>query len=155
LFVPKELTGTREDPSLRREPGPLYAFPQRTLYSVGIASVALGIAPGMLDDLIDLARKKTPRGVGRLAGSPVIRAGIARSGARLSSARAYLVETAREIYAYARADARIDVSDRARLGGSNAITYAAAVADWTYKAAGVDAISRAARSSAGSATPTL
>jgi indole-3-acetate monooxygenase len=48
LFVPEEFTGTREDPSLRREPGALYAFPQQTLYSVGIASVALGIARAML-----------------------------------------------------------------------------------------------------------
>src|SRR5580692_10487155 len=55
LFVPEELTGTREDPTLRREPGPLYAFPQQTLYSVGIASVALGIARGMLDAFIELA----------------------------------------------------------------------------------------------------
>src|SRR5438045_3805705 len=44
LFVPEEFTGTREDPTLRREPGPLYAFPQQTLYSVGIASVAPRIA---------------------------------------------------------------------------------------------------------------
>src|SRR5215469_8153301 len=54
LFVPEEFTGTRDDPSLRREPGPLYAFPQQTLYSVGIASVALGIARGMLDAFIEL-----------------------------------------------------------------------------------------------------
>jgi indole-3-acetate monooxygenase len=68
------------------------------------------------------------------------KAGIAGSEARL--ARAYLVDTVREIYAHARADAPIDVTDRARarLAGSNAITNAAAVADWTYKAAGVDAI---------------
>jgi alkylation response protein AidB-like acyl-CoA dehydrogenase len=31
LFVSEELTGTREDPTLRREPGRLYAFPQQTL----------------------------------------------------------------------------------------------------------------------------
>src|SRR4029077_6104489 len=36
LFVPESFTGTREDPSLRREPGALYAFPQQTLYSAGI-----------------------------------------------------------------------------------------------------------------------
>lgn len=142
LFVPEELTGTREDPTLRREPGPLYAFPQQTLYSVGIASVALGIARGMLDAFVDLARKKTPRGAGRLADSAVIQAGIARCEARLGAARAYLVDTVREIYRRAGADAPIDVTDRARarLSGSNAITNAAAVADWVYKAAGVDAI---------------
>ena len=142
LFVPEEFTGTREDPSLRRDPGPLYAFPQQTLYSVGIASVALGIARGMLGAFIELALRKTPRGVGRLADNAVIQAEIARSEARLGSARAYLVDTVRDIYSAADHIVPIDVPDRARarLAGSNAISSALAVADWTYKAAGVDAI---------------
>ena len=142
LFVPEELTGTREDPTLRREPGKLYAFPQQTLYSVGIASVALGVARGMLDAFIELAQKKTPRGAGRLADNAVIQAEIARSEAKLGAARAYLVDTVRDIYDRAEDVAPIDIPDRARarLAGSHAITNAAAVADWTYKAAGVDAI---------------
>jgi alkylation response protein AidB-like acyl-CoA dehydrogenase len=142
LFVPEELTGTREDPTLRREPGKLYAFPQQTLYSVGIASVALGIARGMLDAFIELAQRKTPRGTGRLADNAVIHAEIARSEAKIGAARAYLVDTVREIYDRADDRAPIDVPARARarLAGSHAITSAASVADWTYKAAGVDAI---------------
>jgi len=142
LFVPEEFTGTREDPSLRREPGPLYAFPQQTLYSVGIASVGLGIARGMLDAFIELALRKTPRGTGRLADNAVIQAEVARAEARLGAARCYLIDTVTEIYRRADKVAPIDVLDRARarLAGSNAITSAVAVADWTYKAAGVDAI---------------
>ena len=142
LFVPEEFTGTREDPSLRREPGPLYAFPQQTLYSVGIASVGLGIARGMLDAFIELALRKTPRGTGRLADNAVIVAEVARAEARLGAARCYLIDTVTEIYRRADKVAPIDVLDRARarLAGSNAITSAVAVADWTYKAAGVDAI---------------
>jgi indole-3-acetate monooxygenase len=142
LFVPEELTGTREDPTLRREPDKLYAFPQQTLYSVGIASVALGIARGMLDAFVELAQKKTLRGTGRLADNAVIQAEIARCEARLGAAQAYLVDTVRNIYDRAEEAAPIDVPDRARarLAGSHAITSAAVVADWTYKAAGVDAI---------------
>jgi indole-3-acetate monooxygenase len=142
LFVPEEFTGTREDPSLRREPGRLYAFPQQTLYSVGIASVGLGIARGMLDAFIELALRKTPRGTGRLADNAVIQAEVARAEARLGAARSYLIDTVTEIYRRADSVAPIDVLDRARarLAGSNAITSAVAVADWTYKAAGVDAI---------------
>ncbi|HEU0156784.1 MAG TPA: acyl-CoA dehydrogenase family protein [Stellaceae bacterium] len=142
LFVPEEMTGTREDPSLRRDRGPLYAFPQQTLYSVGIASVALGIARGMLDAFFELASRKTPRGGGKLADNAVIQAGIARVEARLGSAGAYLVDTVRDIYARADDLAPIAVADRARarLAGSNAITGATAVADWVYKAAGADAI---------------
>jgi alkylation response protein AidB-like acyl-CoA dehydrogenase len=147
LFVPEEFTGTREDPTLRREPGPLYAFPQQTLYSVGIASVALGIARGMLDAFIDLALRKTPRGTGRLADNAVIQAEVARAEARLGAARCYLIDTVTEIYRRAcqmasTDPAPIDIPDRARarLAGSNAITSAVAVANSTYKAAGVDAI---------------
>jgi alkylation response protein AidB-like acyl-CoA dehydrogenase len=140
--VPEEFTGTREDPSLRREPGPLYAFPQQTLYSVGIASVALGIARGMLDAFVELALRKTPRGTGRLADNTVVQAGVARAEAKLGAARSYLLDTVAEIYRRAGPAAPIDVMDRARarLAGSNAITAAVAVADWTYKTAGVDAI---------------
>jgi len=142
LFVSEEFTGTREDPSLRREPGPLYAFPQQTLYSVGIASVALGIARGMLDAFVELALRKTPRGTGRLADNAVIQAEVARAEARLGAARAYLLDTVSEIYRRAGPTTPIDVMDRARarLAGSYAISSAVAVADYTYKAAGVDAI---------------
>ena len=142
LFVPEAFTGTREDPSLRREPGALYAFPQQTIYSVGIASVGLGIARGMLDAFVELALGKTPRGTGRLADNAVIQAEMARAEARLGAARCYLIDTVSEIYRRAGPAAPIDVMDRARarLAGSHAITNAVAVADYTYKAAGVDAI---------------
>src|SRR5712671_5948478 len=142
LFVPEEFTGTREDPTLRREPGPLYAFPQQTLYSVGIASVALGIARGMLDAFIELALRKTPRGAGRLADNAVVQAELARAEATLGAARSYLIDTVTEIHRRAGPSAPIDVTDRARarLAGSHAITSAVAVADTIYKAAGVDAI---------------
>jgi indole-3-acetate monooxygenase len=142
LFVPEAFTGTREDPSLRREPGALYAFPQQTLYSVGIASVALGIARGMLDAFIELALRKTPRGTGRLADNAVVQAELARNEATLGAAHCYLIDTVTEIYRRAGPAAPIDVPDRARarLAGSHAITSAVAVADSIYKAAGVDAI---------------
>ncbi len=142
LFVPEEFTGTREDPTLRRERGPLYAFPQQTLYSVGIASVALGIARGMLDAFVELALRKTPRGAGRLADNAVVQAEIARAEARLGAAQCWLVDTVTEIYRRADATAPIDIPNRARarLAGSHAITNAVAVANWAYKAAGVDAI---------------
>src|SRR5215468_8940195 len=142
LFVPGEFAGTREDPTLRREPGALYAFPQQTLYSVGIASVALGVARGMLDAFIELALRKTPRGTGRLADNPVIQAEVARAEARLGAARCYLIDTVTQIYRLASPASPIDVPDRARarLAGSNAISASAEVDDWTYKAAGVDAI---------------
>src|ERR1700750_2053807 len=51
LFVSEALSGTREDPTLRRERGPLYAFTMQGLYASGVAAVALGIARAMLSEL--------------------------------------------------------------------------------------------------------
>jgi alkylation response protein AidB-like acyl-CoA dehydrogenase len=142
LFVAEEFSSTREDPTLRREPGRLYAFPQQTLYSVGIASVALGLARGMLDAFIALAGEKTPRGMVRLADSGVVQAEVAKCEASLGAARAYLLDTIAEIYEAAGDVAPIDIParGRVRLAGTHAIATAVSVADYAYKAAGVDAI---------------
>jgi indole-3-acetate monooxygenase len=142
LFVPERFSTTREEPELRRERGPLYAFTMQGLYAVGVASVALGVARAMLDAFIGLAGKKTPRGLARLADSAVVQADVARAEARVGAARAYLLETLATIYARADDVDPIDVEDRARvrLACTNAIHGAIEVADFTYKAAGVDGI---------------
>jgi len=142
LFVPEALSTTREEPELRREPGPLYAFPMQGLYAVGVAGVALGIARAMLETFIDLARRKAPRGLERLADSAAVQADVARAEAKLAAARAYLIDTLGTIYARADDVQPIGVPDRARvrLASTNAIHGAIEVADYTYKAAGVDAI---------------
>jgi alkylation response protein AidB-like acyl-CoA dehydrogenase len=142
LFVPDAFTGTREDPEGRREPGPLYAFPMQGLYAIGVAGVALGIAGAMLDAFMELATRKTPRGLNRLADSAAVQSGIALGESRLGAARAYAFETLAEIHARAGSAGAIDVPDRARvrLAASNAIQGAIEVADWIYKRAGVSAI---------------
>ena len=156
LFVPESFSTTREEPELRRERGPLYAFTMQGLYAVGVASVALGIARAMLDAFIGLAGKKAPRGLARLADSAVVQADVARAEARLGAARAYLLETLATIYAHADDVDPIGIDDRARvrLACTNAIHRAIEVADFSYKAAGVDGISQAARSSVASAIST-
>lgn len=142
LFVPEAYSSTREDPTLRREPGPLYAFTMQGLYAIGVAGCAGGTARTMLDDFIALAGKKTPRGLARLADQPSLQGDIGRAEARLGSAAAYVCETLADVYG--RADDReiIDVRDRGRvrLASANAIHAAIEVADFVYKAAGVDAI---------------
>jgi alkylation response protein AidB-like acyl-CoA dehydrogenase len=142
LFVPEAYSGTREDPSLRRDRGPLYAFTTPGLYAVGVAGVALGIARAMLDAFITLATDKTPRGLQRLADSPIIQADVARREAQLGSARAWLVEILKDIWTTADDIAPIDLNARlrVRLGCAHAITSAVEVADYVYKAAGTSAI---------------
>ena len=142
LFVPEAFSSTREEPELRRERGPLYAFTMQGLYAVGAAGVALGIARAMLDEFIALAIRKSPRALSRLADNAVVQADVARAQARLDSARAYLLDTLASIYAQADDIEPIGIPDRARvrLACTNAIHGAIEVADYTYKAAGVDAI---------------
>jgi alkylation response protein AidB-like acyl-CoA dehydrogenase len=142
LFVPEAYSGTREDPSLRRDTGPLYAFTMQGLYAVGVASVAFGIARAMLDAFISLASEKTPRGLQRLADSPVVQAEVARREANLGAARAWLVETLKDVWAEADDVAPIDLQARVRvrLGCAHAIHTAVEIADTVYKAAGTSAI---------------
>ena len=142
LFVAEAFSSTREDPELRREPGPLYAFPMQGLYAVGVSGTALGTARAMHDAFIDLAGKKTPRGLPRLADSAAVQAEVARNQAKLDAAGAYLDATLGGIYATAGERAIISVADRGRvrLACANAIHAALEVADAVYKSAGVDAI---------------
>ncbi len=142
LFVAEEFTGTREDPSLRRDRGPLYAFTMQGLYSVGVAGVALGVARAMLDEFIALAKAKTPRGLARLADMPVVQSDVAHREAALGSGRAYLTEILRDVWDHADDIAPIDTGARirVRLGCAQAIKSAIETADYVYKAAGVSAI---------------
>ena len=142
LFVPEAFSGTREDPALRRDTGPLYAFTMQGLYAVGVAGVAFGIARAMLDAFIALAAEKTPRGLQRLGDSPVVQSDLARREASLGAAQVWLTEILKDVWATADDVAPIDLNARVsvRLGCAHAITTAVEVADWVYKAAGTSAI---------------
>jgi alkylation response protein AidB-like acyl-CoA dehydrogenase len=142
VFVPEAFSSARADPTLRRERGPLYAFTMPGLYAVGVAGVALGIARAMLEAFIALACTKAPRGLSRLADNATVQADVARAQAKLDAARAYLLDTLASIYALADDVDPIGVGDRARvrLACTFAIHGAIEVADFAYKAAGVDAI---------------
>lgn len=71
---------------------PLYKFPVFGLLGIGIASVSLGIARRAIDSLIELANEKTPQGSSRpLAERASTQEHVARSEARLRSARAFLL----------------------------------------------------------------
>lgn len=142
LFVSEPFTSTREDPALRQEPGRLYAFPVQGLYAVGAAGVALGLARAMLDAFVALARRKTPRALGPLAGNAAVQSGAARAEAKLGAARAYLLHTLETIWANAGDTAPIPIADRVRLrlATAQAIEVSIEVADHAYRAAGADAI---------------
>ncbi len=142
VFVPEAMSGTREEPEARRDPGPLYAFTMQGLYAVGVAGVALGLADAMLADFAKLAAEKTPRGRGRLADDALVRAGFATATAKVKAALAYLTAELDDIYAHAPETGAIGLADRARvrLAASHGIQAGVEAADWVHRAAGVSAI---------------
>ena len=142
VFVPELFSGTREDPALRRDKGPLYAFTTQNLYAVGVAGVALGIARAMLTAFMELAAEKTPRNLGRLADNPLVQSEAAQLEATLGSARAYLIEIMKEAWAIADDVEPLPAQQRARvrLACSHSIKSSLEIADRVHKAAGTSAI---------------
>jgi alkylation response protein AidB-like acyl-CoA dehydrogenase len=142
LFVDESFTGLRESPDTNTEAGPLYSFTMQGIYAVGVAAVALGIARGMLDSFKELATVKTPRGLQTLSKNPNVQGGIAKSEAKIGSAKSYLSETLCNIYDAAQPKTPIDLSERAlvRLASTNAIHNSIKVVDWVYHQAGVNSI---------------
>jgi alkylation response protein AidB-like acyl-CoA dehydrogenase len=142
VFVPAERTVLQAGAPLL-ENGPLYQFPRRLLFASGDAAVALGTARACLDAFFELAGAKTPRSMqGALRDQPAIQATVGRSEAQLRSARAFLIESVRDIWSEAVSNGAISSDRRAilRLATTHAIRLAVDVVDSVYHACGVTAI---------------
>jgi alkylation response protein AidB-like acyl-CoA dehydrogenase len=114
-------------------------IPLPTPFASLLASVAIGIAQGALDDVLGLAPGKVPLfAPAPLASGPVFQQALATADARLRAARAILREDAGELFATAEADEDITVELRARVRASAtwATDTAAAVVDAAYRAGG-------------------
>jgi alkylation response protein AidB-like acyl-CoA dehydrogenase len=143
LFVPDPHAAKRDVPAERRHPGPLYCVPTGTLYASGFASLALGIARSMLDELVTLAVGKTARGAKNvMRENAVIQAQVGRAEARLRSARAFLFDSLALIWRAVLAGGEITFDQRMqiRLASTWAINEAEKVASAAYSAAGSTAI---------------
>jgi alkylation response protein AidB-like acyl-CoA dehydrogenase len=142
-FVPEEHTVSRDNESPPRDPSPLYGFPLVTMFSVGFAGVALGIARSIFDALVALARDKVPRGFkGALRENGVLQSQVAQSEARLGAARLFLMTALEEIWEAAQRSGRVTLDQRIRLrlGASHAIQQATEVVNFAYHAAGGNAV---------------
>jgi len=127
----------------RREPGPLYRMSAMTCYETGFAGVALGIARGALDDFVETARTKIPRGArSPIRDSTVVQMGLAQADIRIRSARAWLLQSLAGIWKRVQAGAELSVEDRITIRGASthAIHSAREAVDYTYNAAGATAI---------------
>lgn len=124
---------------------PLCRFPIFGLLALGVASVALGIARGALDDLAALAAGKRPQGARRtLAERPHIQAETAACEARWRAAAALVDSAVAEAWDAAQAGGALTLPHRAglRLAAVHATEAAAEVATRMYTAAGGTAVFR-------------
>jgi alkylation response protein AidB-like acyl-CoA dehydrogenase len=143
FFVAADHSITREFDKECREPGPLYRMGSGTCYQMGFAGVACGIARGALDDFIDMARNKVPRGAKyTLRDNAVVQSNIAQASIDVRAARAYLLQSMAAIWKDLQAGQSISIDQRIVIRGAatNAIHKARAAVDTVYNAAGATAI---------------
>ena len=146
-FIPDEHTLTslfRWPDEPRLELSVPYRFGGSSLYASGFGCVALGNARGMLDEFIDLSKRKVPRwGKNPLADNMIVQVAVAECDTKLESARVYLVENLREIEAAAAGAQRgptMDERMKIRAAGTYALRLATGVVNQLYEMAGATAI---------------
>jgi alkylation response protein AidB-like acyl-CoA dehydrogenase len=141
-FVPDELSfvmfGSEpavDVPSLR--------IPEVTRAAIQIASVTIGVARGALDEIVALARDKTPTfAEGPLASNPLFQNQLGEADTQLRAARTALYAEADMVWAKAQASAPFTPEDRAHVRGTTTwvARTAAAVVTTAYQAGGSSSI---------------
>src|SRR3954451_14716442 len=143
FFVRADHSITREFDRECREGGPLYRMGAGTCYQVGFAGVDCGIARGALDNFVDVARNKVPRGArSTLRDNAVVQAGLAQAEVNLRAARGFVLQSMADIWKDLVAGASITVAQRitVRMAATHAIHKAREAVDFAYNAAGATAI---------------
>lgn len=118
---------------------PLYCFPTFGLLGIGIAAVALGLARGSIDALVELAGGKTPQGSSKpLALRAKSQLDVSEAEALTRSARAYLAETVAAAWEAAGDEGAITVEHRRdiRLATTHAVRAATRAVDLMYTLGG-------------------
>lgn len=142
LFVPAERSVWFSSDPVRRG-GALYAFPVFGLLALGIAAVALGIARGAIDDLLELAGAKVPTGSRRpLAERSATQATVAQATALVAAAHAHLRATVDEVWRTATSGGAVTLEQRARLrlAATQTVRDAARAVDLAYECGGATSI---------------
>ncbi|GAC1337687.1 MAG: acyl-CoA dehydrogenase family protein [Bradyrhizobium sp.] len=145
LFIPEKFAALRDDATALREKGPLYKFTTFTMFGLGFASVALGVARATMDGAIELSRGKVSVGLKAMRGHNAVQGLIGRTEGNLRAARAYLFATASEAWGDVTRTGVVTNEQRTamRLASTWTIHQAAAVVDTAYHMAGATAVFRA------------
>lgn len=142
VFVPHERT-LRLVGGTPLADGELSRFPLFGLLALGVASVALGIARGSIDELAALATKKTPSGARRrLADRSHSQMEVAQATAELAAAEAFIINDVGLTSWKAREGEDPGLHDRARLrlAATHATRTSARVVDRMYDLGGGSSI---------------
>jgi alkylation response protein AidB-like acyl-CoA dehydrogenase len=144
VFIPEQRTAPLAPLG---QPGTLYQGP---LYRLTVwppvallAPPALGVARAALDDLIELARKKTPSYTASpLSKRQVVQRQVAEAEATLSAGRAFLYETFRDAWEAAVQGVEITLERKLKmqLATTFAVQSAAKAVDLVHEVAGASAI---------------
>ena len=121
----------------------LYTFSTLTIYAMGFASTAMGIAQGFLDRFNDLAQEKKPHRIAlSLSDMPVVHDEFARAHAKLSAARAYLRKSVDAAWQEAEASGAATVEQRMaiRLAATHAIHEAKSAVDTLFDTGGTSSV---------------
>ena len=142
LFIPENFAALRDEPSARRENGPLYRLATTMVYSMGFAATSLGLARATLDAATELSRRKQPQGLSAMRENNAVQGLIGRTEASLRAARAYLYATAAEVWRDLEAGKAVTEAHRValRIASTWTIHQAASVVDTAYHMAGATAV---------------
>jgi alkylation response protein AidB-like acyl-CoA dehydrogenase len=123
--------------------GPLYNIPLLTMYGMGFAGVALGLARTTLEEFMKLAQQKSSSGMSvTLSENAVIQSQTAQAVAKLESGRAFLTKMIKEFWdaTVAGGDYSLDLRARLRISITWSMNQAKDVLDFAYQASGTNAI---------------
>ena len=124
LFVPDAWCGVIDNHSLPRPDTPFYRLPSGLRFPFPKVGVAAGLARSALDEFVAMAEGKRPLyHRGSLADRPSAQIAMADAEAKLSSARAWAIEMAEELWASSAESPVIDarLHARCRLACANAV----------------------------------
>jgi alkylation response protein AidB-like acyl-CoA dehydrogenase len=143
VVVPRERTfrPMADEPALDE---PILRLPVPALLSILVASVAVGVARGALDDITSLATEKVPLlADAPLATNPLFQHDLAVADTDLRAARALLRATAADAWSSARAGAELAPEQRARIRATAVwvTDRAIGVVETAYRAGGSTAVS--------------
>jgi len=145
LFVPEKFAVLRDDVTALREKGSLYGITTYSMFGLGFAALATGVARATLDAAIDLSREKHSFGLAAMRENSAVQGLIGRTEGNLRAARAYLYATAAAAWRDLTETGKLSEEHRAamRLASTWTLHQSAQVVDTAYHMAGATAVFKA------------